>query len=603
MEQISEVRVEKLLDIVNDAARAVSARFVTFLSVAVYVTITIAATSDEMLVRASPVALPLLNVQIPISGVFGFYTVAPLLVVLLHWDLLLQLSMLGRKLALFQREAALVSDYERTRLRERMANFYYVQFLAGEAPSPLLHMLAGLVPWLSLVVFPLALLSWTQVRFLPFHGPEITSLHRLAVVTDALLLLGLWPQLASGREQPRWRLWPRRLGRLVSVRSLVGLLAVATPVFSLAIPTIPGDEPGSGYWFRVRNLDLHERVLTANALPAEVINALSEGTVEERERELDKVSPLNFLQGRDLRHGDFFHAVLPRLDLRSRRDDGRLVRTRLQGADLRWTQMQRVMLDEANLQRAQLEGAQMQGASLRSAELQGATLEGAKLQEAALVGAKLRDARLAGAQLAGADLSGAELEGVDLSGTKLQGANLQRAQLQGANLTGAFLQGADLSGANLERAVLRRVRLQGAVMRDVAVAGADFAGANLDLTDVMSVKREPATKESGTADPLEQARLGRCREEQAALFGHRCRSSADAEGYRDLLIAYLLELACRDAYSARGLSRQALSSPEPDRRLLARALVDHGSRDACPGVRLLPAQVKEDLERFIEESG
>ena len=32
-------------------------------------------------VEAIPVALPLLNVQIPISGVFGFYTVAPLLVV------------------------------------------------------------------------------------------------------------------------------------------------------------------------------------------------------------------------------------------------------------------------------------------------------------------------------------------------------------------------------------------------------------------------------------------------------------------------------------------------------------------------------------------
>jgi hypothetical protein len=119
----------------------------------------------------------------------------------------------------------------------------------------------------------------------------------------------------------------------------------------------------------------------------------------------------------------------------------------------------------------------------------------------------------------------------------------------------------------------------------------------------MSIKREPSTPETRTADPLEQARLGRCREDQAALLGHRCRSSVAADGYRELLVGYLVELACREAYGARGLARQALSSPEADRRPLARALVDHASSDACPGVRLLPATMKEDLERFIEEGG
>lgn len=93
---------ERLLDIVNDTARAVGTRFVTFLTVGVYVALTIAATTDEMVVRPSLVTLPLLNTKIPISGLFGFYTIAPWLIVFLHWDLLLQLSMLDGKLSRFR---------------------------------------------------------------------------------------------------------------------------------------------------------------------------------------------------------------------------------------------------------------------------------------------------------------------------------------------------------------------------------------------------------------------------------------------------------------------------------------------------------------------
>src|SRR5215470_19497673 len=115
-----------LLGLVNEAARAVSTRFVTFLTVGVYIAITIASTTDEMLVKGSLVTLPLLNTQIPISGWFGFYTVAPWLIVGLHVDLLLQLSMLGNKLSTFNAAVAELDDVPRRRFRDRMPTFYYV---------------------------------------------------------------------------------------------------------------------------------------------------------------------------------------------------------------------------------------------------------------------------------------------------------------------------------------------------------------------------------------------------------------------------------------------------------------------------------------------
>lgn len=593
---------ERLLDIVNDAARAVGTRFVTFLTVGVYIALTIAATTDEMVVRASLVTLPLLNTKIPISGLFGFYTIAPWLIVFLHWDLLLQLSMLDGKLSRFRGDVDQLPAEQATQLRDRVASSYYVQFLLCD-PSRIV-VLSRLIIGLSMIVYPLGLLLATQVRFLPFHSSDVTWLHRVAVIVDFLLILFLWPELSAANHhaeaQPAG--WFRKLA---SVPPLVGLVCVTTLVLCLLVATIPEDAPEASpvdqpstsiwstvqsRWFAARNLNLREKVLTANALSAEAINALNQGDLEEQEQELKKVSPLNFLQGHDLRYANLFHAVLPKLDLRTQRaDSGRLIVTRLRGADLRYAAMQRVLLDEADLRQADLEAAELQGASLWLAQLQEANLSAAHLQEARLGGAGLQRARAANAQLQGADLSGAQLQDVDLSGGQLQGANLQRASLQGADLSGAALQGADLSDAHLEGANLRAAKLQGAVLRGTVISGADFKDANLDLTDPLPVTQPHA---------IEGAKFGRCREAQSAVF-KQCTGQSDGV-YLQNLMRCLIDLACADAYIARGLSWQTLHGSDPHRQLLATALTADESHLDCPGLKLLPATVKGDLERFAK---
>jgi uncharacterized protein YjbI with pentapeptide repeats len=557
---------EKQLGAVNEAASSVSSRFFTFLTVAAYVAVTIASTTDEMLVRASPVTLPLLNAHIPISGPFGFYTIAPWLIVLLHADLLLQLATLSEKLARFQRRVGELPEDQRRLLTDRLAGFYYVQYLTAQAPSRFLHGLSGLIIWLTAVVLPLMLLLWTQVRFLPFHSAAATWLHRLAVIVDALLIFFLWPQLSPGRrplrEQPTgWRL---HLWRLFSVRNLVGLMCGLSTLVCLFAITIPGEQLASDLWLGRRNLDLQEKVLT-NPLPPEVINALRDGSIEERERELSKVSPLHFLQGRDLRHGNFYNAVLPKLDLRSRRAEEGLILTELTGADLRWAQMQGVLLDEAMLRGANLAWAQLQGSSLRSATLDGAILSAARLQEAKLGNASLVGAKAPGAQLQAADLSGANLADADLSGADLQAANLTRARLTGASLRGAALLGADLSGANLAGADLEGADLEGALLHETVVEGAN----------------------------LEKAAVGPRKGPTA--------SSAASARERGHVAARLLAHACADPYIARGLASQALSSEHRDRPTLATMLLEGASLPECPGVKLLPAATREALERLRPE--
>ncbi len=575
MAEAREDYAEKLLDSVNEAAGAVSTRFVTFVSVGAYVAVTVASTTHEMLLRASNlVTLPLLNAQIPIIGPFGFYTIAPWLIVLLHSDLLLQLSILGNELARFDEEVDRLEEPQRTLLRQRVANFYYVLYLTGGAPSRILHLLSAFITWMTAVMFPLGLLLFIQIRFLPFHSPLDTWLHRAAVVVDAVLILfillpRLWPRM---REMAKASGWLAPLRQAVSVPVFIVLACVATVFAALFLATIP-DRPGSASLF-TKNIELRERVLTANVLTPEDINALRDATQPEQLREvLAKVMPFQALQGRDLRYADLYNAVLPRLDLRAVRTDEAkaaeplpadceerrgcedppeceqrgLQRTQLIGANFAWASMQGAMFDEAILDEADLSWAKLQNGSLGRAHLNRALLRSARLL----------GTRLEAAKLCGADLGEAEMQQAVLVRAHLPGASLRGARLASANLAGADLRGADLSGADLAGANLTGARLQGAVLRGANTQGANFDGANVELADLSA--------------------LGAARPERAAID------------------AYLVGLACADPSVAHGIGGQALHSPARDGPALAKALLAARTRPDCAGVAKLAQTMLADL--------
>ena len=583
MAESREETAEKLLGSVNDAASAVSTRFVTFVSVGAYVAVTVASTTHEMLLRASSlVTLPLLNAQIPIIGPFGFYTIAPWLIVLLHSDLLLQLSILGNELARFDQEVDHVEEPQRTLLRQRVANFYYVLYLTGGAPSRILHLLSAFITWMTSVMFPLGLLLWIQIRFLPFHSPSATWLHRAALVVDTVLILfillpRLWPRLRAMAKASGWQ---TLLRRAVSVPAFIVLACASTVFISLFVATIP-DRPSGFSWF-AKNMELRERVLTANVLTPEDINALRDATQPEQVREvLAKVMPFQALQGRDFRYADLYNAVLPRLDLRAVRTDEAqpgvplpadcearrgcedppdceergLQRTQLIGANFAWASMQGAMFDEAILDDANLAWAKLQDGSLSRAHL----------NRAILTSARLRNTKLESAKLCGADLSEADMQQAVAVRAHLQGASLRGARLASANLAGADLRGADLSGADLGDANLTGARLQGAVLRGAKTQGARFDGANVELADLSAL---------GSAQPP--------------------RAAVDA---------YLIELACADPSVAHGISGQALHSPARDGQALATALLAARTRPDCPGLAMLPQPMREGLAKRARRPG
>lgn len=91
-----------LLDAANSASERVAGLHVAFMAVCAYVLVIVFGTTDLDLLMGKGVRLPVVNVDVPIVG---FYAFAPYLVVLVHFNLLLQLQLLSRKLFAFDAAA------------------------------------------------------------------------------------------------------------------------------------------------------------------------------------------------------------------------------------------------------------------------------------------------------------------------------------------------------------------------------------------------------------------------------------------------------------------------------------------------------------------
>jgi uncharacterized protein YjbI with pentapeptide repeats len=536
-------RAEQLRGGADEAARLAHTGYLSFLLLGTYIAAIIGSTTDVQLLKVSPVTLPLLNVQLPIVG---FYIVVPWLLLLIYFNLLLHFTFLAQKLHRFNAVLTAFPDEaagEEQRLR--LFPFPFSVLLIGRPARGGLRGLLGLMVWTTVVVLPLLLLLWAQVRFLPYHDTAITWNHRAAVLVDLILIWRFWPLMlmpgqsgVSGAQTiTSWLVEQRTARRITRKRCIwwgLRLLGVTLPalVFSLEIAVLPEeglevwiasqvparwrhtDPDGTRkavfvptYWLFEsprapfhRNLWLQEQVLVAGDPSAEVLAALHSGDEHERVQGLKKITGLNLIN-RDLRGADLRFTLFPKGDLR--------------GANLKGANLTDARVFAGNLSTLQLSkgdrcvdtAQQSDNVHFCRTNLQGADLRFAELQGADLSRAELQGADLSRAQLQGADLSRAQLQGADLSHAELQGATLWDAELQGADLSGAQLQGADLSHAQLQGADLFQAQLQGATLRFAHIGSADFHSANLTWSDLRGLSPSPLDKETyeGLAKLLTEA--------------------------------------------------------------------------------------------------
>ncbi|MDD5580285.1 MAG: pentapeptide repeat-containing protein [Methylobacter sp.] len=544
----SSPHIEKLLEAANSASQTVAALHIAFMAFAAYLGVIVWGTTHEDLLRISPVKLPILDVELPLTA---FYSFVPWMVVLLHFNLLMQLELLSCKLWNLDRDLPITSAGQQ--VRDRLFIFPFTHLIVGRSNVWLIRWLLALIVGITVIALPLFMLLAAQIRFLPFHDEAITWSQRLAVWTDAAMLLALWPLIASPQDRARewwknasyrllgyWPAWLRyfaaigwnRLTRSIQRRwrnlprhesvpqsllesgtepkgMIVLLTSVPLVVLLSIISVIPGSITVQTYYFPI---DKHEKSpryfedwlirhvpeawLSVAAHQYDVVSCTSLALAEKSEASILQVMlgpcawfNLGFFpRNLNLREARLVPKEVPLSLLTRAIDPNKSVR------DAAFKEFDGLNLQNRDLRFANLFGAVLPKADLRHVQLQGAILLKAKLQGVAgWDKTQLQGAILGGTQLQSAVLIEADLQGADLRGADLQGADLSWAKLQSADLRGANLQGTDLQEAKLQGANLRGAKLLGALLREANLQGADLVyaklqGADLALADLQGAQ-------------------------------------------------------------------------------------------------------------------
>lgn len=542
--------IEKLLEAANSASQTVAALHVAFMAFAAYLGVIVWGTKHENLLLISPVRLPVLDVELPLTTFYGFVS---WLVVLLHFNLLLQLELLSRKL--WNLDRALPTTPVGQQIRDRLFIFPFTHLIAGRSSVRLIGWLLSLVVGLTVIALPLFMLLAAQIRFLPFHDETITWLQRLAVWVDSLILLALWPLIASPNDSARewwrnvrfrlfdfWFLWllywcitglnwllrwlcrrwpslnlseiDKNAPKTVNeVKGMIVLLAsVPVVVLFSIIAVIPGSITLQTYNASPTEIPTDSPQYFEDWLIRHVPNEAWLRIVDEKNHEnsqiCEPISPFNKLKvirqrvTLGLTCLAFDSGYFPRnLNLKQAR---LLSKEMSQSLLSRAIDQDKLVRDAAfkefnglNLQNRDLRFANLFGTVLPKTDLQGALLHATDLRSAELEGARFNGAQLQGAVLPQANLQSADFrdantQGADLRNVNLQAADLRSAKMQNSDLRGANLHGVDLRGAKLQYAKLSGAKLQGATFHNAELQAAEVQRADLQGADFSFSKLQGA---------------------------------------------------------------------------------------------------------------
>jgi uncharacterized protein YjbI with pentapeptide repeats len=511
----------------NDSATRVSTIWVSYLLFALYLLIATGTATHRQLFLEEPLNLPVLDIDMPL---FWFFVLAPILFVLFHLYVLLQVLLLGRTAAAYNEivDKAVDSAPENALIRQRLANTLFAQIFAGSPRER-----EGLLGWvlramavITLALAPIYIILAFQFVFLPYHSHLGTWTHRLLLLFELAVALLLWPLVLDARRDFNWHKLLRRIQRTagipfrllsakeerrqegqqlrlqaITVAACISLVAISVGLASFPgephINLLTGNSPFAVHCNRWSNRWISQKfdrlvLPRENIIDNEKLDKIEKATAErglepsagERTRNFSKRDlSCGIFFAMNLRRTDFAGAHMPRANFEEAELQGaNLHAAALQGANLRFAKLQGANLSDAKLQGADLSVANLQGANLGSWAL--ARVAGED-EETVLGGpAHLEGANLSGASLQEAKLRFAHLDGADLHNAVLDDANLYFAQLQAANLSGARLRAANLSGAQLQAANLSSARLAGADLSAAQLQGADLSGAGLQGADL-----------------------------------------------------------------------------------------------------------------------
>ncbi len=349
-----KVDLESFQKAVNEAAARVRGLWLGYVALLAYLFIAVGAVTHRDLLLQAPVKLPVLNVNLPLTG---FFAVAPVFFLINHFYLLLQLLGLGRRVREFNDAItkANLGGEDRRRERRKLDTFVIVQLLGGtkEEREKLTGRFLNAISLITLVIAPILLLLFIQLQFLPYQSEGITWLHRIALGVDLTLLWIFWPSIRLGTWAP---------SRGTPIRAMT---VTAIVFFACALATFSGEFADGGVkrkeWTKLdhSSLSVEKFTLFGNSRAVNKREGLlpfsrTLSLADKKLIDLDKFDKIK------KRHGDSKDSLKPW-------ESGRTL-------DLRDRNLRGALFDRSDLRNVDLNSARLQGASLRSASLQGASL-------------------------------------------------------------------------------------------------------------------------------------------------------------------------------------------------------------------------------------
>ncbi len=590
----SEKQLERLSSSVDDASRHVYKISVTFLLVLLYLTIAVGATTHRDLLIGTSYTLPILNVKLSLKA---FYWLAPLMMLLLHFYLLLQIYVLSRKI--FQMHAKIENMFSLSKEDKEMYGVSVFPFLLshalpGQHISSTFRVIIWFMIWIVIALLPLTSLLFAQLRFLPSHDEIITIWHRSLVIIDLGLLWFFWPNCLA--KFCGWSAWLKEIKFRNPHIILLSLFSFSCIVLIFIM--------------KDANLDLEGQTLVQENPDLELIAAEMTTGKTFDEAWFKHVKGLD-LRGRNLQHANLSGVKMPKVKL----SGAQLQEANLNFADLReatfvppepqlskyklamWQTHSGVAKQEDKkyyeLLRTQLQNATLHSARFEGADLRGANLDSVDLSYTLLTGSDLRHANLQNASLAHADLSG---------------AYLQYSNLQNANLFYAILEGADVSNARVLKTRIWRASLKGSTFfrSEIDVNSLVFLdkwsfGLHSDIKytdfslsfDVNTVVFEPYD-----LDKKKPISVKTLLSKAGAII-----SEDDFRENSLKLEEFLARISCENPWICRGLILQVLETHESKRAsLIARAIINiANSNENCSFLNQvldeLPMPIRQELTK------
>jgi len=535
--------VEDLLKAANDASAQVRALWLAYIALGAYLLVTVGGTTHKQLLLDQPTELPLLGVHLPLKA---FFQIVPVLFVLVHAYVLVQLYLLSRTLHFLKAsiEDNIKIRSDRERLRTRIDSFVVTQLILVTSRSWLTQSFLRVTAWLTLLVAPILLLLIFQVQFLAYHDVSTTWVHRVAVIADLLLVWLLWPAvihpsgrfggalsaLVYGTVTRLLGVWTMASGLIERLRGegirwddirpalrtawagfelqdaiydilrqFAGLAVLVVTCglvigFSVFIATIPGE------WIE-RHWTEGMQAFSADQLPEECKAILGEPR-SAADPTSGKRTPMVW----ELRivDADLFKATVssptlaclsnPLLWQASTSLSAASRSGRVRQAGTWWPTA--ILFEGAPDQVHSVARSWFaRNIVLTYAYLTDLDAEQIKKVEHTII--------LRGRDLRYAALDASDLRKVDLSDAELEGATLGRSDLRNANLTEANLAGADLFGARLGEANLSEAKLRYAELREVDAPGAHFDHADLEGAKLSDANLPDASFTGATMNNVE----------------------------------------------------------------------------------------------------